>query len=872
MKRPLILLLILAMAVPVLFLGCTGGDDGAAGAAGISTLALVTNEPAGANCANGGQKVQTGADKNGNSILDAGEVTSTNYVCNGTSATAAANPESCAVCHQGQFNPAPPFGSVAAVHASKNVVTTASLVSVVEGASLDITFNITVDGVPNNSFTLRRAYVNWDNTARQTVPPTPPLITSFQRDTLYQVADNGAVTTDVGLGFTAVAGTYTVTIPTAYQIDNSTYLIQLQSATSSERPVVVAQWGAAHLRDLVSNTGCASCHGPYPAWSDKFQHYAVGGSECQICHSRFDRNINFISKDATGALVDTGPVVYGTNIVEYVHGIHNSHNMPNKYRGAGAYYRTDEPDATATVEDRYSIGYPSDMRNCSVCHETPAQLAAAASAPPSYYLCMTCHNNWDGFVRGEAKVFVAGDVLGDIHLGLPTGANCMVSGCHLGRPTKDEAADFHNSFNATAQGTNSFYRGEDISFSNPNDVSFQIDNVTVSGANVTFKWTASKNSVAVNPCNDNIDVGPTFRGLAAYLAYAKGDDWVNENVSTSPGQPAGSRNLFTSLATTCASNVATTTGLTIASGTDYAEKALLAITGKSLDQGTFTIGTAATKQGFFVRVPSPTYAFSMTDGSAVAKRRDAVNTANCLKCHRGTLYQHGGDRVDNEQLCVICHNPASNEKDNRKETTGSGSSQRYGIVNLDGTVDTSKTYDGKVGETYDMRTLLHSIHGIEQRGNPIVIYRTRGIYAFVPPVYETIGSDTFERAYPPPTGWPLVGGITVPATDNNATVYGATTHTRQIHNWTVVHYPRRPSECTACHNPGAYEPPDQTKAVGLTIDPGNSYPVQSDDTLIGPAAAACTACHTSPAVKGHAASFGYRGIVTRDALLELSQP
>src|SRR4030065_1107612 len=61
-KRPLILLLILSLAVPVLFLGCSGGDDGAAGAAGISTLAAVTNEPSGANCANGGQKGQTGAD------------------------------------------------------------------------------------------------------------------------------------------------------------------------------------------------------------------------------------------------------------------------------------------------------------------------------------------------------------------------------------------------------------------------------------------------------------------------------------------------------------------------------------------------------------------------------------------------------------------------------------------------------------------------------------------------------------------------------------------------------------------------------------------------------------------------------------------
>ena len=250
--------------------------------------------------------------------------------------------------------------------------------------------------------------------------------------------------------------------------------------------------------------------------------------------------------------------------------------------------------------------------------------------------------------------------------------------------------------------------------------------VSKSGDNVTFTWTATKNGAAVNPCNDNLSVGPTFRGLGAYLAYAKGDDWVNENVSASqaPGQPLGARNLFTSLTTTCDANVATTTGLKTAAGAAaYAQKALLAIGGKPITQGTFLIGNASTANSYFVRVPSPTYAFSMTNGSAVAARRNAVDTAKCNKCHRGTLYQHGGDRVDNEQLCVICHNPSSSEKNVRVG---------YGILNADNTVNRNATYDGKTAETYDMRYLLHAIHGADKRQNPIVIYRSRGVFAFAP--------------------------------------------------------------------------------------------------------------------------------------------
>jgi hypothetical protein len=45
------------------------------------TLTAVAAEAAGANCSKGGVKIQAGPDTNANGTLDAGEVTSTNYVC-----------------------------------------------------------------------------------------------------------------------------------------------------------------------------------------------------------------------------------------------------------------------------------------------------------------------------------------------------------------------------------------------------------------------------------------------------------------------------------------------------------------------------------------------------------------------------------------------------------------------------------------------------------------------------------------------------------------------------------------------------------------------------------------------------------------------
>ncbi len=61
--------------------GAAGQAD--AGAAGENALVSVSTEPPGANCANGGQRIDSGLDLNGDGTLEANEITSTRYVCNG---------------------------------------------------------------------------------------------------------------------------------------------------------------------------------------------------------------------------------------------------------------------------------------------------------------------------------------------------------------------------------------------------------------------------------------------------------------------------------------------------------------------------------------------------------------------------------------------------------------------------------------------------------------------------------------------------------------------------------------------------------------------------------------------------------------------
>ena len=61
----------------------TTGDKGSTGQDGLRTLVVRSEEPAGANCTQGGEKVEAGVDDNGDGTLDAEEIDTTTYVCVG---------------------------------------------------------------------------------------------------------------------------------------------------------------------------------------------------------------------------------------------------------------------------------------------------------------------------------------------------------------------------------------------------------------------------------------------------------------------------------------------------------------------------------------------------------------------------------------------------------------------------------------------------------------------------------------------------------------------------------------------------------------------------------------------------------------------
>jgi OmcA/MtrC family decaheme c-type cytochrome len=375
-----------------------------------------------------------------------------------------------------------------------------------------------------------------------------------------------------------------------------------------------------------------------------------------------------------------------------------------------------------------------------------------------------------------------------------------------------------------------------------------VDNTTT--GNLEISWTAEyPKGTPINPCNTTpsatapvfFPYGPNTAGegtLSMLRSYMQGDDYVL-GTANAPGQ-ASAVNLSTTN-TTCTGNEAKT--IIPRDNKPAGTQAIVALQGKPqlpVPAGMSTEHWA--EPLMFVRVPTPTYEFIVGTGAkATTPRREIADTEQCLGCHVGSLYQHGNTRVDNVTMCIICHNSASSDQNNR----------------LAMGVTASEAYDGKVGQTYEFKTMLHAIHSAGEGLAIPVIYRTRGIYAWAAEGTQPANWSTTpcEKATPTATQeYRVFGGD--PALDVSC----------QVHNLYHPTYPRLLNDCGACHTSSFDTVPDQAKAVATTIDAGNPdsgagtstvWKNQLDDTLQGASAAACTSCHSTTDAKGHAYQNGW---------------
>jgi len=707
--------------------------------------------------------------------------------------------ESCGVCHSdGSFASAP------AAHEVFDVGSFADFAVAPDVADLVVSFSVTVDGALATGATFRRAYFS-DGTARTS-------LSTEINDNPDRFVNNGDGTYSVRIvdGVARFGGT------------NGRYLVVLLTGANDLEIAAVGDYPAAiPLAGMASNEACIGCHGESGevgrfAPDNRGGHYSapIAAEACVVCHR----------PDDPATPEDDEPSYM--QFFRLVHGIHAAHTWPGE----------------EFVSDRdgvYHTTYPTYMSNCSVCHSDDtivpgpgvSALAAANAMPVTGRNCFSCHG---------AMVNDYWDFTGlDFHLNYDETTNCEA--CHTdpanGGIAPATVAEFHNYAGEDANGDpigivtargGLIVNGVDTSVTEGAKFDWQITGVVDDGTNLAITWQASYDGVGVDPCNETIGVGaPTFHAsgdgnLSMLRNYAQGDDFILGQSTSAPGQAL---NVGVSTDnTTCAGNVATTT---IPVDLVTAERGIVALQGKP--RVVDPVDPALTTR---VRAKTPTYEWIVGDGAApLETRRDIVDTGECLKCHVGSLYQHGGNRVDNVGMCILCHNSASNEK-----------SVRVGIG-----VDSSEAYDGQVGETFEMKTMLHRIHSAGTPGKaPYVVYRNRGIYGFA----------TDDSLLP---NWPGTGAQVVYGSDfaTDGTPGDAVIN----HNFHTPTFPRALNACAACHTPDFAVIPDQAKAMAATTDAGNEacapgtdceWDDQLDDTLQGASTTACITCHTDSASKGHA--------------------
>ena len=482
------------------------------------------------------------------------------------------------------------------------------------------------------------------------------------------------------------------------------------------------------------------------------------------------------------------------------------------------------------------------MNNCSVCHSEAAQLTAANAMPVSGAGCFTCH----GSINSDSFDFTGLE----FHLTLanPETADCTL--CHKaaadGGIAQANVAEMHNG--ATTERDGVIWDGVDTSVTEGAKFDWRITGVTDDGTDLTITWEASYDGLAFSPCNADPAAGPVFfadadpaavpafepDNLSILRNYAQGEDFILGTNANRAGQPGGTPGV-SAANTSCDGYGLVATTVVSVEATD-AMYGRVAIQGKprvlNVDPTPDAGFAAEYGTTMPVRAKTPTFDWAIGDATgltAVPVRRAVADTSLCLSCHVGSLYQHGGNRVDNIDMCYLCHNPAANDEYVRVDTFG---------------VDASESYDGRAGQAFGIKEMVHAVHPAGALGNPVVIYRGRGIYGWADDVSKL-------------SNWPLVDDCVRSNGSPGRLVVGADDPTAasacQPHIFHNPTYPRGLYDCAACHVAGVDITPDPTKAMATTVEAGAPpFGDQLNDVLEGAQTSSCITCHADSASKGHA--------------------
>jgi OmcA/MtrC family decaheme c-type cytochrome len=441
----------------------------------------------------------------------------------------------------------------------------------------------------------------------------------------------------------------------------------------------------------VSTAACNACHDPLAVHGGSRRDYQF----CATCHNAKLETHETLESDGTIVPNDN------LNLVNLIHKVHNDNLAVASFNEA--FDRRDEP-----------VTYPQDIRNCRKCHQgTEADNTYDNwMNKPTRTACGACHINVN-FATGAN------------HVGGAQATNAGCSSCH----PASAIPGYHANENATPN--NLALLGTLVSFE------YRIDNVTVDNNNVaTIKFAIMQDNVLANLGNagDNVTrpTGFTTATQPSFLfAYAMPQDGIAapvdyNNLGKAAGQPESLSIVGLPIVAKDNTSYTVTRANAFPVGAKMRAVAL---------QGYFTQlnGADTNNDGALDNVGRHTFSV-VRNVTGDATRRVAVESGytnnnnpftgqpvGCLECHE-IFEGHGGNRVSNAQVCVMCHNP---------NLSSSGRTIDPAVLTSPTASPTAKAIVAGYGSnpltypevTNNFKELIHGIHGAQKRTTNFVDIR-----------------------------------------------------------------------------------------------------------------------------------------------------
>lgn len=558
-------------------------------------------------------------------------------------------------------------------------------------------------------------------------------------------------------------------------------------------------------REIVKTETCNECHNELEAHDARIET-----GYCVICH-------NPGSTDAQSR-----------NTVDFkvmIHKIHRSADLPSVVNGVPySIYGFNPATRNGDLEYDFSdIEFPQDIRNCTKCHDGSTSSEGDAWQTPSIAGCGSCHDDVD-FSTGANHGPPGNEG------GAQTDITCL--GCHKidGTGIAPSAAQAHIIPASAPKVASGKFQYNIIAICG---TAVDADPVCAPNSTPTVTFSVSDPTGGIhgyggNNTNYNIFADPEFTTAGASLNILTAWDTRDYTNEFGTGTRPSRANSVGVLSLAAPDVVDDGTGVFTVEAT-----AMDPIPDTAMGSGAIAMegrlrGESVVGSGNFdIRVPvkGEVAYFGITDTIPVARRVAVDIEYKCDNCH-DLLSEHGDNRAENAQLCVLCHNPRGTDVERRDTDDPTD-----GIPNV-------SPLDGKWEESIDLRRLIHGIHAAQKDD---------------PSTPEIEGYGFREKGL-------VVAG----------------------HEYGHVRFPGILSDCTTCHNSGTYElkgiweTPTQNDILASTIKAAPSGPIspdnpsgwadlaayeserdsQLDDLTISPTAAVCSACHDSELAQVHMEDIG----------------